>query len=299
MKLFRKKLFFQQQLKAGFINLFGAHSLFAISLVIFTIISLDWFGDGLLTILTNKVATTGLAKQSTIHLWLKLIPFPVIFMIWGIIIQTSIKEIGALKIREYDNVPPSKVLIKFLSLVGTDTELVEELNKSAEAKSNDLNDVAFREKFKGGWRMSLEAIAHHSKNGVLEKVIVIPSADTLKAGKIQEGTHKSFEAFKKLVESALSNVSVLSAGESNTRWEKGVDYESAREINECLYDVFSYLHDNKYDDSDIIVDITSGQKVGSGVASIFCLDAGRQFQYVSTHDYSIKSYDILYEQKQN
>jgi hypothetical protein len=123
-------------------------------------------------------------------------------------------------------------------------------------------------------------------------VVVLPSADNQKGS----GTYKHYQSFKDLIERADDGkVFVHNALEANPRWRQGVDYESARIIEECLNDVYQWLHQEKYRDDETLIDITSGQKIGSAVASIISLEAGRQVQYVSTRDYSVRYYDITYE----
>ena len=45
----------------------------------------------------------------------------------------------------------------------------------------------------------------------------------------------------------------------------------------------------------MIVDITGGQKVTTVAGAVISIIEGRRFQYVSTHDYKVRTYDIAYE----
>ncbi|MCI0721124.1 MAG: hypothetical protein L0338_19455 [Acidobacteria bacterium] len=276
------RVFVYQQTKAGLLHLFGVHSIWAIALVSCTVVALNWFGDGLWGLVTNYVTT---------NLWqtgLQISLFPLVIFVWRQSLISSLRQTSRLHIREDKDPAGCKVLIAFLSTPGQDEKMLESLTPE---KGCILNQT-FREQFKAGWRMSLEAVAYHNAKRTLERVVVLPSADDQKG----LGTYKHYQSFKALIEQAADGkVFVHNALEANPRWRQGVDYESARTIEECLNDVYQWLRQEKYRDDETLIDITSGQKVGSGVASIISLEAGRQVQYVSTRDYSVRYYDITYE----
>lgn len=93
------------------------------------------------------------------------------------------------------------------------------------------------------------------------------------------------------------SVTIVSAGElsGDSKWSKGVDYEKAQELRNCLHDVYDHLRQEGFLTEDIIVDITSGKKVCSSVATVISLAAGRQFQYISTDSYDVKTFTICYQ----
>jgi len=277
-----RRVFVYQQTKAGLLHLFGVHSFWAIALVSCTVVALNWFGDGLWKLITDYVKT---------NLWqtgLQIVLFPLVIIVWYQSLKSSLRQTSRLHVREDKNPAGCKVLIAFLSTPGQDEQLLESLS----LEKSCLLSQTFREQFKAGWRMSLEAIAYHNAKRTLERVVVLPSADDQKIS----GTYKHYQIFKALIEQAVDGkVFVHNALEANSRWRQGVDYESARAIEECLDDVYQWLRTEGYRDDHTLIDITSGQKVGSGVASIISLDAGRQVQYVSTRDYSVRYYDITYE----
>ena len=49
---------------------------------------------------------------------------------------------------------------------------------------------------------------------------------------------------------------------------------------------------------EIIIDITGGQKLVSIVGALQTLIKDREFQYVSTSDYNVKSFDIRYYEEE-
>jgi hypothetical protein len=43
-----------------------------------------------------------------------------------------------------------------------------------------------------------------------------------------------------------------------------------------------------------MIDITGGQKVPGVAGAVVALGEGRRFQYVSTRDYGVHTYDVMY-----
>lgn len=276
-----------RKISQAFRHMFGASSSYSVVVIsCLTVLSLGWFGDGFLQLL-NAWPCLAWVKYT-----LPLLPFPAIllFGLWRL--KKSHDEIN-LTVRESSGVQVAakKVLIIFLSFIGKDEDLVEKLRTGEEKfPENWILEEAFREKFEGGWRMPLEAAAHHLQGDALEQVIVIPSKDSKKNSALFNNL---------LAAAATKEICVRSAGELDSacaKWREGADYENARDIQGCFHAVFEYLKDRNYSIvEDVIIDITSGQKVGSSVATAMSLDVGRQVQYVSTGDYTVRTYDITYE----
>ena len=294
--------FDQRQTKAAFLNLFGSHSLLVIFLGSITIISLNWFGDGIwrLIVLGGKqLISPALAGNQVLPIIGRIIWFPCLLAWWWLLIRKSFDEVANLIVHEQTGVAGCKVLIIFLSLPGQDVPLIQNLlASSASELAGKIKELQFREQFRS-WRMPLEAIHYHLQQNTLERIMVIPSATVQTVnGKPNEGTYKYFHDFRMLVEKTTSGLSVHQAGESENKWMTGVDYESARALRDCLADVFEFWLDTQgYREEDILIDITSGQKLCSSIATLLSLQKGRQIQYVSTTDYTVKSYNIDYEAK--
>ncbi len=156
------------------------------------------------------------------------------------------------------------------------------------AEKANITDLQSRQKFGGSWRMLLEAIAYHLKDNHLEKVVLLPSPETV----------KEMDRLRELYRVISDNsVDIIAAGDlsDDSEWTNGVHYEKARDLRDCLHYVYEQLKKRHgYLTEDIIVDITSGQKVCSSVATAMSLTADRQFQYISTHDYKVKTFNISY-----
>ena len=293
-------LFKQRQAKAAFVHLFGSHSIAVILMVCLTMISLSWFGDGLWQTFA-WVASTLLPDHSPAGHGLgnlaKLLIFPTLLAGWWCWIKRTMDTV-TLTVHEQEGPPGCKALILFLSPPKKDKRMVTELADEEKTERITIGDPDFRQRFQASWRMPMESIAYHLRQGRLETVLVIPSATVNKAGDNSvPGTYQDVDMFKKLLEKAAGDIDVLTAGDAASVWREGVQYESAKALIDCLKDVFDLLTgEHEYREDDVLIDITSGQKLVSSIGTLFSLQAGRQIQYVSTLDYSIKYYDIHYEE---
>jgi hypothetical protein len=63
----------------------------------------------------------------------------------------------------------------------------------------------------------------------------------------------------------------------------------------ALDQAFDWLHNQHIKDYDTMVDITGGQEVPTVAGAAVALGEGRRFQYVSTRDYKVRTYDIMYQ----
>ena len=78
--------------------------------------------------------------------------------------------------------------------------------------------------------------------------------------------------------------------------DNGLDFEDVRELVEALDKIYQGLKEEcGYKAQDILIDITGGQKVSTIAGAIVSLSEGRSFQYVSTKNYSISTYDVTYQ----
>ncbi len=281
--------------KATFEHLFGSHSLLLVFMGSLSLVALSWFGDSLWELISLQ-----LPNKQWFGIAARLLFFPAMLVGWWLWIKNSMEAVANLTVHEHVGPPGCKVLIMFLSPPREDKEMIEQLllnNTNAPLADAGIQNTGFRESFKGPWRMPLEAIAWHLQQGTLERVIVAPSATVKTVTYTRKGTFLDFQAFKKLIEKKAGTVSVHHAGEAQPdKWMQGVDYESARALRDCLKDVFDFLLvREQYTEEDILIDITAGQKLGSSIGTLLSLQAGRLIQYVSTNDYSVKSYNISYE----
>ncbi len=281
-----------QQSQAILKHLFGGYGLRIICFVIFALIFLSlsvnvlwvWIVDGFSQFTCEKNLTfVGI-----------LLAFVAMVLFGYFRAKRAGEAVGHISVIETKEVVACKVLIVFLSFPGKDLPLISNLieKKVSEEK---ITDLQFRQQFCGGWRMLLEAIAYHLKDKRLEKVVILPSLETLEEMKRLKDLYSVI---------GDRSVEIIAAGDllDNSKWKNGVHYEKATDLRNCLHDVYEQLKKekdkegkNRYMEENIIVDITSGQKVCSSVATVMSLAIGRQFQYISTHDYKARTFNICYQ----
>jgi hypothetical protein len=73
-----------------------------------------------------------------------------------------------------------------------------------------------------------------------------------------------------------------------------VDYEDARAAKDAVDSGYAALLQGGLNARDILVDITAGQKPTTIAGAAVALAEDRRFQYVSTRDYRVVTYDITY-----
>jgi hypothetical protein len=174
----------------------------------------------------------------------------------------------------------TQALIVFLSPPVRDEELVESILSGE--KKLDLSLLEDRERFRGPWRMIMEAVNYHLPE--LTHLVVIPSMET------RNEFIKLKTCFELLCPSKQIEI-IVGKGCDN-----GLDFEDVRELVEALDKIYQGLKEEcGYKAQDILIDITGGQKVSTIAGAIVSLSEGRSFQYVSTKNYSISTYDVTYQ----
>ena len=168
--------------------------------------------------------------------------------------------------------PPDKkrALILFLSDLRNEEsvkKVIENLKTGKESLKNfDLNRFE-------RWRMPYEAISYHLPK--LENVVVITS----------NRSSPQFSTFKELVRTVFPK-------DLNVEERKLKSFESVKEIFKEIDSIYKDLKNRGIKERDVIIDVTSGQKTNSIAAAFMTLYYDREFQYVSTQDYKVKSYDV-------
>ncbi len=184
---------------------------------------------------------------------------------------------------------PPKVagLITFLSPPGADRAQIETFAASTVGEAEPPDP---RASLKGSWRMPLEALAYHAER--LKYLVVIPSADDPRDPQGKPGTWRDMELFKAVV-ARYSGGRV--AAECLPDCHQGVDYEDARAAKDGVDSAYASLLQRGLKTCDILVDITAGQKPTTIAGAAVALVEDRQFQYVSTRDYRVVTYNITYQ----
>ncbi len=168
--------------------------------------------------------------------------------------------------------PPDKkkALILFLSVLRNEEsmkEVIRNLKAGKESLKNfDLNRFE-------RWRMPYEAISYHLPK--LENVVVITS----------NRSSPQFSTFKELVRTVFPK-------DLNVEERKLKSFESVKEIFKEINSIYKALKNSGIKERDVIIDVTGGQKTNSIAAAFMTLYYDREFQYVSTQNYKVKSYDV-------
>jgi hypothetical protein len=106
----------------------------------------------------------------------------------------------------------------------------------------------------------------------------------------EDGSHQIFPLFTKIMNKFYPHLRI----ESLTA--NGIDFEDIAAIHQRLDKLYDELNEaNSYGHNDIMVDVTGGQKTNSIAAAITTLSEGRHFQYLSTKNKEVRSYDLVIE----
>jgi len=231
-----------------------------------------WIPDGLSEIISAKFFHNGDITRGTL-----LFVFGLSILGILIIVGWKLSEEARYDVSE-DFPDKKKVLIPFLSNArGSEKNILDEIEKlrelsTVEEKIERVNELPSIK----SWRMPLEAIKYHKPK--LERVVVITS----------DKSSKHFNAFKELVKE------VFGKEVSDMLVEKKVkSFENIKELFNALNEIYKELREDKFRDRDTIIDITGGQKTSSVAAAFMtAYYSDREFEYVSTEDYTVKSYDV-------
>jgi len=184
-----------------------------------------------------------------------------------------------------------RALVLLLSPPGqSETEL--------KAIEGSLLDEAVRARFTGPWRMPIEAIAHHARQGVLKTVVVLGSADS---GVAEDGTVHWLDIFAKTVNRLAPGVTVQPW--RPPEFPAGVDFEHAEKLNACVEGALRWLltpgKEHSCREREVMLDITGGKKVATVICALQTLfTTQRKFQYVTfdsaSKKYEVKEYDVTF-----
>ena len=240
-------------------------------------ITFSWFGSSLYALLD----TDGLMRDWG---WAPFLALVGMAGFW------ARKAGGEIHVSVHQNDCPAKVrgLILFLSLPGRGKTL-EDLQAKVAAGTSARIDNQF-EMPSGSWQMPLEAIDYHC--GRLQYVVVIPSANTPDKDE-QDGTIHHVDLFEATVK-RMRQAAGVTCLRLPDKYGDGVDFEDARALVAAVEAAYAVLHDQGIDRDNAVVDITGGTKVATVAGAAGALADDRRFQYVSTRDYRVRSYDITY-----
>jgi hypothetical protein len=199
-----------------------------------------------------------------------------------------------LRANQDDNPQTCEALILFLSPPGKDASRLKDWLTDTNLRCR-VADKIVRERFQGSWRMPLEAIGWHV--GRLKKIVIIPSCDDPLDPKKKDGTFRNLTDWRLLLNWFLpfpERIEIRDVTEPPFNRPVGVDFEKLQELFDVLEEIIRWLNEGGTKDYEIMIDITGGQKVPGVAGAAVALGEGRRFQYVSTRDYRVHSYDPTY-----
>jgi hypothetical protein len=262
----------------------GSTQWVAVLFALAALLLFSWFTDRLWDVIAAQ-------EWSVAVQWFVIIGFPVLlaFMLRKTRAMTKdiIPEVEC-ELVDRESVQRVGCLILFLSPPGKDKEQLQQWLDDANLKGSLNTRLA---EMQGAWRMPFEAIALHS--GRLKQVAVVCSSDMETK---QDGTWRNFELFRKIIHHLLGTEEVNIFNAMKQLEDKdGVDFENADELVKLVNGVYRRFDELHHKDSDILVDITGGQKVPTIAGAAIALAEGRRFQYVSTRDYKVRLYNVTYK----
>jgi len=223
--------------------------------------TLGWLSDTVLTFLQAMIGNMPWKKWS--YYAVGICPFFVVSA-WG---WWRWRAARAKKVRleaTARDVKPHAGQIIFLSLIRNPDQL----------RMLEAGDASVLDEERFPWKMCQLGMEKHRSR--LRKVWVIPSPDS----------SVQFPLFVELFTQLFPGVEFIQAD-----GDAGVDFENMTSMISAIEDILHNLPHNM-DESDVIIDITGGQKTSSVAGALVTLaDSGRRFQYVQTNEpYAVKSY---------
>jgi len=282
--------------------------------------TLPWIVGGLVAI-TSQLAATSVQKlfesyfgainqPLTDEQFLLYFVYVILFVISLIVFYFTSKSLFKPRTRMREEISPRKRSHLFIifSIINSYTleKCGDDLIPTAynlklqglESLSDDLKEME-EKKINWSWQMVLKAIAHHvgdPNEPTLEKVILICSPESL------EQLPQFLDIFSQYVKNTDIELQILGKKDhqaclinsDNIKEIQGVCFEDFNDLSDTISRGIKLLKQAKIREKDMIIDVTGGQKVASIVAAALTFNTKIKAQYVSTVNYAIKAYDVIY-----
>jgi len=191
-------------------------------------------------------------------------------------------------------------LVLFVSKAPDEVEArdIEKLHEGATSNGKPLLDASWRADFKSHLRMPLEALAFHYSG---EAGRTSPKRVTLLSSRQSFPLSQTVrEAFEALIGHIVEGVKVVTIDSvhPNEKWTTGVDYGKPQEVVDLIEAVYADHETHGISSGDVILDVTGGMGLGSVLASMTALKAGRRVEFATSDlariTYSVKVFDFEY-----
>ncbi|NPA52458.1 MAG: hypothetical protein GXO22_06155 [Aquificae bacterium] len=253
-----KKTKFYRYTQYAFLNVLGnfINPISFVILILFAV-AISWIPDGIVNLLSLKLNKEQLYL---VQLFGGIFILTILFILGYFYTRQSLS-----KVEIYEKSPEKREnLILFLSPKNKDISNIKSYKDVVEIKPN--------------WQMPIEAIKYHLPK--LKNVFVILSNESKK-------DFKEFENFVKTI-FPDANLNIVPIG-----LDQNIDFEKMENLGKILEETYKLIKSKyKARDKDIIIDITGGQKLVSIIGAIQTFTHDREFEYVSTSDLKVKSFDI-------
>lgn len=282
-------------------HLIGTGGAWTVVFTVLFLVSLGWFTDSLFEWMADAdawFAGWAVAPWMPLHRFIGIALFPLLVFLLYRRARGARNDIQARIVVDTEPYPVHGLILYLSNLRSGQAKRIEE----AIAEPIDL--VEFRDRVGDlNWRMPVEAIAFHQSR--LRHVVAVCSADEPSADDSKpptQGSAAQFQLFERLMDRLMPDHRFMLksaadvAGEETQRHPHGIDFEKADVVADVTNDAFRYLRQQGLPLSQILIDITGGQKPNAIAGTAIALAEGRRIQYVSRHDYSVKVYDVTYEQ---
>lgn len=199
-------------------------------------------------------------------------------------------------LRQRDEPRPHKVLLMFVSTANplpkkTDNGWMLEKEGKIVKLEPSLDEV-IQQKINGvpfPWQQLLRAIKTHQKEGSprVEAVYLIGSGDICEG----KGSHGQLNTAVEFIRFYFPELKKI---EGRPR-DRGIDFENMNEIISLLNNLVNEAKEDGYQEKDIMIDITGGQKTASIAGALVTLHHSElEFQYVGTNaPYVTKSFNAI------
>ncbi len=240
------------------------------------------------------IGLVGWAADTLLELWNEFAPgsaLTVLVVSVGLMVVAGVwagREAPRFRIRQDGHPGKSRALVCFLSIPTRSGDWPIESGIALTSSDNPLEPLALGQPY-GQWRMPMEAIRHHVP--ALERVVVIPSADSGEGR--EDGSYRYVAEFADRVRSFMETGGVVVEHHPS----EGVDYEDLEQLEGALTKSLESLRASGFKDSDILIDVSSGKGTCSAVGALRALDEDLRFEYVSTTDYRVRTYDVRLEEQ--
>lgn len=223
-----------------------------------------WLPDGIAELL----------KKEWISGSTKIIFSLVVLFVMGFKLKNAMEYKGRVVVESKPS-PYVKMLVVFLSPLRRDLkpehvqEMIKDNSLSVEALANTE------------WAMPVKAIEYQLNGNSLEFIYVVTSKQT----------KELMPLFKETIKRLFPDYPNLQINEAD---KEGIEFEDIKAVFNTVEKIYTEARNKGFKDEDVLVDITSGQATNSIAAAIATLTFGRKFQYVSTRDKKVTSYDVGY-----